>query len=159
MKRLFILISFALVSLALPAQADFRLLDMVGNWGGSGVYSEGVSKARMRCRISVTGDDAKVTLTGRCGSSLGAADVVLDFIAIGDGKVTVQPGDGAPASDSPITMLTGQLSATQLNVSGANYAESVVMQFVKNTDGTLNFATKRKWRTGRSQSTIRLVRR
>ena len=138
------------------ARADLTLSQLVGNWTGSGNYREGVSEARMRCRLTIAGDDAKVTMSGRCGSSLGAEDVVLDFIRQGDGSVIVQSGPGAPQQESKIEALTGRPQGNQLFLTGAADGESVAMQFVRNADGTLYFATERKWRTGRSQSVITL---
>lgn len=146
----------ALTLTTAQARADLTLTQMVGTWTGAGTYSEALSEARMRCRLTIAGDDAKVTMSGRCGSSLGAEDVVLDFIRQGDGSVRVQSGPGAPAQDSEIKALSGRPQGNQLMVTGAAGLESVAMQFVKNADGTLYFATERKWQTGRSQSVITL---
>ena len=153
-RLLTVLLALALTSA--EARADLTLSQLVGTWTGSGTYAEALSEARMRCRLSIAGDDAKVTLSGRCGSSLGAEDVVLDFIRQGDGSVIVRSGPGAPQQDSKIAALTGRPQSNQLYVTGAAGDESVAMQFVKNADGTLYFATERKWQTGRSHSVITL---
>ncbi len=155
MTRL-ITLMLAFVLTTVEARAELTLSQLTGTWTGAGNYAEGLSEARMRCRLTIAGDDAKVTMSGRCGSSLGAEDVVLDFIRQSDGSVRVQSGPGAPQQDSEIEALTGRPQGNQLFVTGSAGQESVAMQFVKNADGTLYFATERKWQTGRSQSVITL---
>ncbi len=148
---------FALILLPGLARADFALTDMVGSWSGTGTYAEALSQAKMKCRLNVAGADSKVTMTGRCGSSLGASDVVMDIVRSGTGIVIT--GDGGPDVDTEIDQLTGQISGQQIFVTGAEGKDSVKMQFVMNADGTLYFATERKWLTGSSWSKITLVRR
>ena len=156
MMRLLLVLLFLMPA---GARADFVLSEMVGTWSGQGEYYELLSKARMRCRLSVVGNDAKVTLSGRCGSSLGAEDVVLDFIRQPDGQIVSRAGVGAPESDSPIEALYGRPTKTQLIVRGQSGKESVVMQFVKNADGTLYFVTRRDGAQGKRTSAITLSRR
>ena len=90
------------------ARAEFSLADMVGTWAGSGVYKENLSQAKVRCQLAVTGGAGKVTVSGRCGSSLGAETIVLDFTRQGDGRIVVTEGPGAPRNDSQIEALVGR---------------------------------------------------
>ncbi len=156
MKRLIFL---CLLLVPGMARAEFALSDMVGTWAGTGSYTEALSKATMKCRLTVTGDDARVTVNGRCGSSLGADDVTLDFVRQSGSRVVVEETPGAPKQDSEIEEVSGNLTATQLFVRGAGGDETVAIQFVKNDDGTLYFATERTWKGGDSQSRVTLSRR
>ena len=153
------LLAVMLAVVPVMARAEFVLSDMVGSWSGSGMYYEAMSQAKMKCRLTMAGDAAGITMKGRCGSSLGAHDVVLDFVAEDDGRVFVQGGDNAPSVDSEIEELTGKITGNQLNLSGQAGPDSVRMQFVLNEDGSIYFATERKWPQGDSRSKITLTRR
>ncbi|MCP3969947.1 MAG: hypothetical protein GY717_06460 [Rhodobacteraceae bacterium] len=148
-----------LLLLPAAARAEFVLSDLVGNWTGSGSYQEGLSKARMRCRLTVVGNNTKVTLSGRCGSSLGSERMVLDLIRRADGTIVLRSGDGAPQDDTSLAELVGYTARTQLFVSGESGHDSASVLFARNQNGTLYFASKRKWQTGNSQSAITLSRR
>lgn len=156
MIRLF-LILLALVPV--PARADFALSDLVGTWNGAGTYEEGVSQARMRCRITVTGSDAQVRLTGRCGSSLGAEDVRVDVLRQADGSVTLVSPNGPTREPFSVREISGRPQGDRLTLQGTAGLESVIVQFVLHADGRLTFATQRKWRTGRSRSQVTMTRR
>lgn len=142
-----------------PIWAAFQLSELVGQWTGQGTYTEGVSKAKMRCNLSFVGTDAKVTMSGRCGSSLGAESVVLDFANDADGGVTVRSGAGAPESDSAITGLTGVPGPNGLVVKGSGGDESVIIELLLNANGTLRFATQRNSSNGMAISIVDLSRR
>ncbi len=152
---------FAMVLMIVPAlaQADFSLSDMVGSWSGSGTYYEKPSRAKMQCRLTITGGDAKVTLSGRCGSSLGSETMKLDFIRQAGGKVVVQAAPGAPKKDSDIGQLSGRISGNFLIVSGSASDESVTIQFEKKSAGSLHFVTERIWEANSGQSSVMLTRR
>jgi hypothetical protein len=143
----------------MPAWAEFTLSDLVGNWSGSGKYYERPSSAKMKCRLSFAGDDARVRMTGRCGSSLGAQDLELDFIREGNRGVVVQSAPGAPKSKSAIARMAGQMTATMMIAEGVAATESAKFQLEIKPDGTMHFLTQRKDGTFFSQSTVVLVRR
>ncbi|MDJ0823069.1 MAG: hypothetical protein QNJ09_14825 [Paracoccaceae bacterium] len=147
--------------LMLPAaaQAEFKLSDMVGNWSGSGQYYEKPTRAKMQCRLTITGGDAKVTLSGRCGSTLGSETMKLDFIRQGGGSVIVRNAPGAPRNTTDIGQLTGRMSGNFLVVSGSAGPDAVTIQFEKKADGQLHFVTDRKWKENSGQSSVMLVRR
>lgn len=152
-------LSVVLLALApTVARADFALNDMIGKWTGSGLYEEPSSMGRMRCRIAIAGDDAMVRMTGRCGSSLGVEDVVLDFLRQANGDIVVRAGPGAPERDTKIKELTGRVRGTKLIVRGYQGQESVEMSFEAVTDDKLRFETKRKTWEGDSRSSIDLKR-
>jgi hypothetical protein len=149
---------FLFVLIPATAWADFKLSDLVGNWSGSGKYAEPLTTARVRCKLAIMGNDAKVTLRGRCGGSFGAERMVLDFVRQSNGDVIVSSGPGAPYTESPIGALTGTPTRTQLVVRGQSGQESVLMQFAKNADGTMHFATERDGKQGRRISAVTLIR-
>lgn len=149
---------FTLV-LAGNARAEMSLADLVGDWSGSGTYSEALSSARMKCRLTMTGTAAKVTIAGRCGSSMGANDVVLDLVRQGDGRITLTSARDAPGFETAITGLSGRITGNQLTLRGEAGLERAATQFVLNADGSLRFAAERKWLTGNSQSIVTLQRR
>lgn len=153
------LLIFLLLLAPSTAWADFKLSDMVGTWSGSGKYWEPLTTAQMGCKLRITGNDAKVTLSGRCGSSIAAEKMLLDFVRQGNGQIVVTAGKGAPPSDSPIEALTGTPTKTELFVRGQSGAETVVMQFAKKADGTIYFATERDGAKGRRVSVVTLTRR
>ncbi|GEM_PF-6301365 len=141
------------------SRADFALSDMIGAWAGTGVYSEALSQAKMKCKLTMLGDAKKVTMSGRCGSTLGAGNVVLDFVRQEDGQIVVHAGGDALQPASEIGELVGRFTDDQLIVTGAAGHESVKMQLILDADGSIFFATERKWLTGKSSSEITLVRR
>jgi len=150
----------ALAMLApLPAMAELALSDLVGTWTGQGTYVEGLSSAKMRCNLGITGTDAMVRLSGRCGSSLGAESVVLDFTKAADGSVSVSSGPGAPANDSKIDVMQGKITANQLILRGAAGDETVTIELLQNPNGSLHFATRRTWTGKKATSVVTLIRR
>ena len=156
----FALALIASLCLTAPAgAADMSLADLVGRWAGTGTYHEATSKARMQCRLTVTGDAAQVSFAGRCGSSMGAHDVVLHFTGQGNGQIEVVAGEGASGVETKIDKLTGRIDGQQLTVNGAAGVESAKMQFALMADGTVRFVAERKWATGRSHSTVVLRER
>ena len=142
-----------------PARAEMTLADLVGNWAGTGMYYEGLSKAKMKCRLTGAGNSAHVTMTGRCGSSLGAEDVDIEFSRQGDGSILLISGDNAPSVDTEIDTVSGRLEGNQMFLQGQAKHETFKMQFAVNADGSLRFATERKWQTGKSRSIVTLQRR
>ena len=143
-----------LVLLPAAARAEFTLSDMVGTWSGSGTYTEGVSQARMRCRIVVAGGDARVRLSGRCGSSLGAEDVAVEAVRQPDGRIALISPDGPTREPFSVREVSGVPQGDRLVLHGSAGVESVTVEFRRNANGTLSFVTQRKWRTGRSQSQV-----
>ena len=152
---------FAILLALLPAaaSAEFALSDMVGKWAGEGMYYEPLSRAKMRCRLTIVGSDAAIAMSGRCGSSLGAEKVHLDLIRQPDGQIVLRAGKNAPETDSPIEALVGRPTRSQLIVRGQSGQESAVMQFVSNADGTLYFLTKLDGAKGERTSAVTLSRR
>ncbi|MDF0603715.1 hypothetical protein P1J78_23615 [Psychromarinibacter sp. C21-152] len=132
------------------------LADLVGSWTGNGIYYEALSKAKMKCRLAATGDAARVKLTGRCGSSLGARDLSLEFVRQDDGSILLLSADTLPSVETGIERVDGEISNNQLNLSGTSPGEYLKLQFALNADGSLHFATERKWRTGKSRSVVTL---
>lgn len=153
------LATLVLMLLPMAAQADFTLSDLLGTWSGSGTYYERPSKARMKCRLSFAGNDSQVRMTGRCGSSLGAQDLTLDFIRQGSNGVIVRSPPGATQSNSDIAEMQGQMSGNYLIAAGSAGAETAKFQFESKADGTLAFVTEHKDGTFFSQSVVTLSRR
>ncbi|MGP6089901.1 hypothetical protein [Antarctobacter jejuensis] len=150
-----------MLALCLPAtaQADLSLSDLVGTWAGEGSYYERPTKTRMKCRISFAGDDAQVRLTGKCGSSLGAHDLSLDFIRDGSSKVIVRAAPGAKNDESKIERMEGQLSGNFLIAEGTGGTETAKFQLESKRDGSIVFVTQREDGTFFAQSVVTLRRR
>lgn len=159
MTRMIAMTLAALLVSAPGARADLRLSQLVGRWAGTGIYHEGVSSAEMRCRLTFEGSDAQVSLGGRCGSSLGSQKVAVILSRGADGAVTMTAAPGAPPVDSDVEVLRGTPGAAWLELTGAAGPETVRMVFQLQADGSLRFATERKWQTGRSRSLVDMVRR
>ncbi len=159
MKLMRMVLTAALCLTGAAARAEMSLADLVGSWTGSGTYHEALSQAKMKCRLTTVGDAAKVTISGRCGSSLGANDVVLDIVRQADGTVTMQSGGRAPGFETDIDQLTGRITGNQLMLSGEAGIERARLQFALNDDGSLRFASERKWQTGNSRSLVTLKQR
>ena len=84
------LATLIVVQLSLSHQAsaaDFRLGALAGNWAGSGSYTEGISTARLICRLAARGADERIRMTGRCGSSLGNEEIDMDLVLGADGTI------------------------------------------------------------------------
>jgi len=145
--------------LPLPAWAELKLSDLVGNWGGQGTYAEGLSSAKLRCKLVIAGTDAMVRMTGRCGSSLGAENLALDFVKGADSTITVDSSAGAPQSDSPVGALRGSSQGNQLIIRGEGGDETVTIELILNPDGSLRFATQRTWPGKTGTSVVTLKRR
>lgn len=154
-------LTLTLILSVLPvvAQAEFSLSDLVGTWTGEGSYYERPTRAKMKCRLSFAGTDAQVRMTGRCGSSLGAQDLEIDFVREGASGVVVRPAPGAPTSDSKLTEMSGQLQGNLMIASGTSGTETAKFQLESRADGTLQFVTQREDGTFFSQSVVTLVRR
>lgn len=152
-------LTLCLALLPLSAQADFVLSDLVGTWAGEGSYYERPTKARMKCRLSFAGTDAQVRMSGRCGSSLGARNLELDFVRQGKTGVIVRAAPGAPTSDTGLTAMQGQMTGNRMAAAGTSGTETARFQIETQPDGTLRFVTQRENGTFFSQSVVILIRR
>lgn len=150
-----------LLVFALPAaaQADLSLSDLVGSWTGEGSYFERPTKTRMKCRLSFSGDEARLHMAGKCGSSLGAHDVNVDFIRQGGNSIIVRAAPGARNDDSQIARMEGRLSGNFLIAQGTGGTETAKIQLESKPDGSMVFVTQREDGTFFAQSVVTLKRR
>jgi len=154
------LITLIILGCATVAQAaEFHLGALAGNWSGSGSYTEGISTARLICRLTASGDDRQVHMTGRCGSSLGNEDVDMVLVRAAEGTVTVSSGTAASRRDSPVENLQGVPEGNQLVARGSAEDEVVTLVLRFEDTGVLRFAVQRRWTGGKEESVVDLSAR
>jgi len=132
----------ALALLPTPLLADTVFSELVGSWRGNGTYTEGITQVDLRCRMSITGDSAAITLAGRCASSLGGDDFTMHFEQGPNRTASVRSGGSSRASGASLDGLTGPLGRNGVVLKGVSQSEEVTVQLLLQDDGGLVFATR-----------------
>lgn len=137
--------------------AEFSLGALEGNWGGTGVYTDGQSTARVRCRLTGIGDNTHIRISGRCSSTLGREDIDMILVRNPTGVITLLSDVATFRNNSEVSSLEGAPIGGQLLARGSVGNEEVILILRFEDNGGLTFDTQRRWSAGVERSVIDLT--
>ena len=143
----------------LPVFADLALSQLVGRWDGNGVYQDNSSTFRLRCKLRIEGEAARIDMSGRCVSGLGTQTISLVLLRFDDGSFVVSGGHGPGSNNSEIKELRGRPTPHGVLLSAKTITEHAKMEFLLEPDGALRWGAIREAPRGGYRSVVTLRRK